>query len=192
MINMKTLFTAATVSILFVTGASAQFTTECAPGFFGNVVCTTKHSDPFYEMNQRIRMAEQEQAQRQYQEQLQRQHEERLFQQQQQHKERMEQQAHNEWLVQYQRNQQENSQLLMRLQAERQAENMNAPEWQAGGLVSREEGKSPDGRSTCIYQASTGRVWVQGKFYGSFTSLVPRNARCPSKMLISKTTGERK
>ncbi len=181
---MKKFFFTVSVLVLASTGASAQFTTECAPGFFGNVVCTTKHSDPFYEVNQRIRMAEQEQ--------LQRQHEERLFQQQQQHNKLLEQQAQNEWLAQFQRNQQENNQLLMRLQAERQAENMNAPEWQAGGLVSREEGKSPDGRSTCIYKTSTGRVWLQGKLYGSFTSLVPRTASCPSKMSISKTTGERK
>jgi hypothetical protein len=189
---MKKILATVSFLVLASNGASAQYTTNCTPGFLGNVVCTTNHSDPFYEMNQRIRMAEQEQAQRQYQqqyqEQLQRQHEQRLFQQQQQHKERMEQQAHNEWWA----NMQQNSQLLMRIQAERQAENINAPEWQAGGLVSREEGKSPDGRSTCIYQTSTGRAWVQGKFYVSFTSLVPRTASCPSKMSISKTTGERK
>lgn len=200
---MKKLLVIATFCTLSSTGASAQFTTECQRGYFGGVTCQT-NADPFYEMNQsNLRRQYQEQLQ-QHEERLaeqqqllllqqQQQHQERLAQQHQQHKERMEQQAHNEWMARAQKNHEENLQFLMRLQAERQIESNNAPEWQLGGLVSREEGKSPDGSSTCNYQTATSRVWVQGKSYGGgFPFLVPRTARCPLKMSISKTTGERK
>ncbi len=162
---MKTLFVAATVPILFVTGASAQYTTDCQRDYYGGVRCETYSTDggafdlytspitpqkrreyggldidtTFFDSAERSRIA--------------------------------------------------NEQIRRQQRSEAQA----APEWQLGGLVSREEGKSPADKSTCIYQTATGRTWLQGNAYdGGFIALVSRTALCPQKMSISKTTGELK
>jgi hypothetical protein len=161
---MKTLFIAATVSILFVTGASAQFTTECQRDHYGGVTCDTYPSNGGGTFNPYTSPITPQEL-------------------------RGYGGIDTTLFDSIERSRLANEQIRRQQRNEAQA----APEWQLGGLVSRVEGKSQPGTSMCVYQTATGRTWLQGKAYdGGFSVLVSRTAQCPQKMSISKTTGERK
>ena len=57
--------------VLASTGVLAQYTTECTPGFFGNVTCITNPSDPFFYYRQQQQQEQQQQLDRELQQQQQ-------------------------------------------------------------------------------------------------------------------------
>jgi hypothetical protein len=158
------------VLILASTGTSAQYNTDCTRDYFGNISCQTRPSDMgFIDFGALQRGAQQANQERQQQE---------LMWQQLQ--------------IQQQMLDQQNQ---IRLQQERLNEihdERNAPEWQRGGFVRREEGKRADGKSRCVFQSLDGFVFVKGKRYQSFFSLVAPEDQCPLYLSISKFTGDSK
>jgi hypothetical protein len=180
---MKEFFVVSTVLVLISTGASAQYNTECTRDFWGNVSCQTNSSE------QRLRDpafidfgAFQRGAQQANQDRLQ---QELMQQQIEMQKLRLEQQRMKNDQIAAERYILE-QQLMKKDEANAER---NAPEWQEGLLVRREEGKSADGKSRCVYQPQNGGVFVKGKRYQSFYSLVSPEAQCAIKVSISKTNG---
>lgn len=165
---MKKFIVTATVVALIGTGASAQYNTNCTRDYFGNFSCNTQPSDiGFIDFGAFQRGAQQANQEMQQQQMMLQQIEmqQRMLEQQQQ----------------------------MRLQQEKLNEitlERNAPEWQRGGFVRREEGKRTDGKSRCVFQSLEGFVFVKGKKYQSFFSVVAPEEQCPIYLSVSKFTGE--
>jgi len=161
----------ATISILFSAVASAQYTTECTRNYPGSVTCETNQSgggfsvDPFaFQRGQDAEMRRQMEMSN-------------LYEAQQDRRVRREQQMRNEQIAEEQMRQQ---QMRDDAYAER-----NAPEWQEGIFVRREQ--VGDG-ALCFYKPQHGDVFVKGKKYREFTGRVPALGECPKRLLIAKST----
>ncbi len=165
---MKNLLFTSIFIALTSTGASAQYNTDCTRDYFGNFSCRTNPSDPgFIDFGAFQRGAQQANQERQQQQMMLQQIEmqQRMLEQQQQ----------------------------MRLQQEKLneiSEERNTPEWQQGGFFRRDEGKSADGRSRCVYLSNKGFVIIKGRRYQTFSALVAPEAQCPMSLSVSKTSGE--
>jgi hypothetical protein len=68
---MKKILLIASTFALASTAVLAQYTTECTPGIFGTVTCTTNPSDPFYYYRQQQQQEQQLQLYREQQQQQQ-------------------------------------------------------------------------------------------------------------------------
>ena len=90
-------------------------------------------------------------------------------------------------MLEQQRQMQIQQQILNRANAE-----SNAPEWQIGNLVTREEGKLPNGMSRCVYHSPSAYFYIQGKRYSGYTTPVNKDDKCPSTISVSKSTGDKR
>lgn len=90
-------------------------------------------------------------------------------------------------MLEQQRQMQFQQQILNRANAE-----SNAPEWQVGNLVTREEGKIPNGMSRCVYHSPSANFYIQGKRYGGYTTTVNKDDICPLTIFVSKSTGDKR
>lgn len=90
-------------------------------------------------------------------------------------------------MLEQQRQMQVQQQILNRSNTE-----SNAPEWQIGNLVTREEGKLPNGMSRCVYHSPSDYFYIQGKRYSGYTAPVNKDDKCPSSIAVSKSTGDKR
>lgn len=90
-------------------------------------------------------------------------------------------------MLEQQRQMQVQQQILNRANAE-----SNAPEWQIGNLVTREEGKLPNGMSGCVYHSLSDYFYIKGQRYSGYTARVKKDDKCPLSIAVSKSTGEKR
>ena len=115
-----------------------------------------------------------------------------LYEAQQDRRVRREQQMRSEQIAQEQMRQQQmrNEQIAQEQMRQQQMRDdayaeRNAPEWQEGLFVRREQ--AGDG-ALCFYKPQHGDVFVKGKRYQEFTGRVPALGECPKRLLIAKST----
>jgi hypothetical protein len=170
--NMKKFITLIAVTTLALGTANAQYTTECNTDALGTVRCNTTQGNSggaFLDFGAFQRGAEQANRDVQQRE---------LFNQQSQMQ---------QLLLEQQRMRNDQQRALNNANEERYS-----PEWQEGIFIRREEGKSADGKSRCVFQTRHGFIFVKGNRYPNFYSHVSPSDVCPKRMSISKFTGSSK
>jgi hypothetical protein len=80
----------------------------------------------------------------------------------------------------------------LRLQQEILNQGNDVPEWQRVGLILREDGKATDGNTKCVFKPKQGLLFVNGKRYKTFYTVIAPAEQCPDYVLVSKFTGESK
>lgn len=156
--------------LIFLSFAAQAQTTDCNPNFMGGFSCgpspfgnSNGNSIDFFGSYQRGVDAANQQIIMQQQIQMQQQ------------------------MLEQQRQMQFQQQILNRANAE-----SNAPEWQIGNLVTREEGALANGMSRCVYHSPSDYFYIQGKRYSGYTAPVNKDDKCPLSIAVSKFTGDKR